>query len=118
MIYNNASDIIQAIKNNMAFQISWLKSCQILSPGSSADGAICRYPDQGWVMPYFANSAAMALLEDVNARPLVERYLNWYLSNLEDNGTIKDYHYDEDLSAKKATPDSEDNRSFHISGSN
>lgn len=108
MAYNNVSEIIQAIKNNMAFQIRWLKSCQILSPGSSADGAIRRYPDQGWVMPYFANSAAMALLEDVNAHPLVERYLNWYLSNLEDDGTIMDYHYDENLSAKKASPDSED----------
>ncbi|MDD4237443.1 MAG: hypothetical protein PHT62_02625 [Desulfotomaculaceae bacterium] len=108
MACSNLFEIIQALKNNMAAQIGWLKGCQILSPGSSADGAIGRYPDQGWVMPYFANFAAMALLEDVNAHHLVERYLNWYLANLEDDGSIKDYHYDENLNAKKALPDSED----------
>lgn len=108
MTYNNMPEIIRALKNNMSSQISWLRSCQILRPGSSADGAIGRYPDQGWVMPYFANSAAMALLEDTNSHSLVERYLNWYLANMEDDGTIKDYHYDEDLNAKKASPDSED----------
>jgi hypothetical protein len=108
MSYSNMLEIIQALKNNMASQIAWLKSCQILSPGSSADGAIGRYPDQGWVMPYFANFAAMAMLEDVNAHLLVERYLNWYLANLEDDGTIKDYYYDENLNAKKGGPDSED----------
>jgi len=108
MDYSNCPEIIRALKNNMASQIGWLKSCQLLSPGNSSDGAIRRYPDQGWVMPYFANFAAMALLEDANAHPLVERYLNWYLVNLEGDGTIKDYHYDENLKAKKASPDSED----------
>lgn len=108
MAYNNTSEIIRALKYNMAFQIGWLKSCQILSTGSSADGAIGRYPDQGWVMPYFSNFAAMALLEDVNTYSLVERYLNWYLLNLEADGTIMDFHYDENFNVKKASPDSED----------
>lgn len=108
MAYRNVPEIIRALKNNMLSQVGWLKSCQILSPGSSADGAIGRYPDQGWVNPYFASFAAMAMLEDNNAHHLVERYLNWYLSNLENDGTIKDYHYDENLQAEKASPDSED----------
>lgn len=108
MAYRNIADIIRALNTNMASQIAWLKKCQILSPDNSADGAIGRYPDQGWVTPYFSNFAAMALLEDVNAHHLVERYLNWYLANLEDNGSIMDYHYDKNLNATKSSPDSED----------
>lgn len=102
------SEIIRALNNNMIAQIGWLRSCQILKPGSAADGAIGRYPDQGWVTPYFSNFAAMALLVDVNAHPLVERYLNWYLTNLEDDGTIMDFQYDENFNVTKARPDSED----------
>lgn len=105
---SKAREIVQALQANMAVQIHWLQSCQIKSPGSSADGAITRYPDQGWVMPYFSNFAAMAILEDAACYPPVERYLDWYLRNLEDNGTIRDYHYDENLNAKTASPDSED----------
>ncbi|MCL6560288.1 MAG: hypothetical protein K6U74_16140, partial [Firmicutes bacterium] len=89
-------------------QLEWLKSCMILRPGSSADGAITRYPDQGWITPYFSNFAAMALLRDPDNWSLVERYLDWYLRNLEENGTILDYHYDENFDAKTAKPDSED----------
>lgn len=104
----NTAEVINALWANMKAQIAWLKSCQILSPGSGADGAITRYPDQGWVMPYFSNFSAMAMLEDPSCYPLVERYLDWYLQNLEKNGTILDYHYDENFKAKKAKPDSED----------
>jgi len=99
---------MESIINSMTAQINWLKTCQILSPGSSADGAIKKYPDQGWVMPYFSNFAAMAMLEDPLSHPLVERYMNWYLRNLEENGTMLDYHYDDDFNSKTAGPDSED----------
>lgn len=105
---SNATEVINALQANMKAQIYWLKSCQILSPGNSADGAIKRYPDQGWVMPYFSNFSAMAMLEEPSFYPLVERYLNWYLRNLENNGTILDYHYDENMKSKTARPDSED----------
>lgn len=105
---SNSGQIINALQLNMAAQIHWLKSCQILSPGSDADGAISRYPDQGWIMPYFSNFSAMAMLEEPASYPLVERYLDWYLRNLERNGTILDYHYDEELNSKTAKPDSED----------
>lgn len=104
----NAAELINALKSNMAAQIYWLKSCQILSPGKPADGAVTRYPDQGWVTPYFSNFAATAMLEEPSCYPSVERYLNWYLRNLEKNGTILDYHYDENFNAKTAVPDSED----------
>jgi hypothetical protein len=100
--------LITAIKSNMTSQIYWLKSCQILGPGNPADGAITRYPDQGWVTPYFSNFAAMAMLEEPSCYPSVERYLDWYLRNLEKNGTILDYHYDEKYIVKTAAPDSED----------
>ncbi|OPY56873.1 MAG: hypothetical protein A4E55_01904 [Pelotomaculum sp. PtaU1.Bin035] len=96
------------LKHNMEGQLNWLKSCQILNPGSSADGAIRKYPDQGWIMPYFSNFTAMAMLEDPSSGPLVERYLDWYLLNLEKNGTILDYHYDEKMNSTTAGPDSED----------
>lgn len=99
---------MKSIANNMAAQLKWLKSCQILKPGSSADGAIKKYPDQGLVMPYFSNFAAIAMLEEPAAHPLVERYLNWYLRHLEKNGTILDYHYDDHLNGKTTGPDSED----------
>lgn len=99
---------MESVVKRMTAQLNWLRSCQILQPGSSADGAIRKYPDQGWIMPYFSNFAAMAMLEDPAAHPLVERYLNWYLRNLEDNGTMLDYHYDENFCGKTARPDSED----------
>ncbi|OPX84168.1 MAG: hypothetical protein A4E53_03944 [Pelotomaculum sp. PtaB.Bin104] len=96
------------LRENMIAQLNWIKSCQILSPGHAADGAIKKYPDQGWIMPYFANFAAMAMLEDPLSYPLVQRYLNWYILNLEKNGTILDYHYDDKLLFRTAKPDSED----------
>jgi len=99
---------MESIIYNMTAQINWLKTCQILSPGSSADGAIKKYPDQGWIMPYFSNFAAIAMLEDPSSHPLVERYMNWYLRNLEYNGTMLDYHYDDNFNSKTAGPDSED----------
>ena len=109
---SNAAEVVHALQGNLAAQIQWLKSCQILNYGSSADGAITRYPHQGWVTPYFSNFAAMALLEEPAAYPLVERYLNWYLRNLENNGTILDYHYDQngqpgppDLIQRMPTPE-------------
>jgi len=92
----------------MAAQIEWLKSCQILDRSQKSDGAIKRYPDQGWVTPYFSNFAALAMLENPSFHPLVERYLEWYLRNLENNGTILDFHYDGTTSFKTAKPDSED----------
>jgi len=99
---------MEYIKKNMSAQLDWLKSCQILKPGSNADGAIKKYPDQGWITPYFSNFAAMAMLEDPLSHARVERYLDWYLRNLEKNGTILDYHYDEQMNFKTARPDSED----------
>lgn len=104
----SAAKVIDALRANMAAQVDWLKRCQIMSPGSSADGAIKRYPDQGWVTPYFSNFAAQAMLEDPSSYPLVERYLDWYLRNLQPNGTILDYHYGENMDARTARPDSED----------
>lgn len=105
---SKATEIIYALSSNMVAQIYWIKSCQILSPGNKADGAITRYPDQGGVMPYFSNFAAMAMLEEPSCYPFVERYLDWYLRNLESNGTIRDYSYDEKLNSTTSKPDSED----------
>lgn len=97
-----------SILNHLNAQCNWLKSCQILHKDSEADGAIKKYPDQGAITPYFANSAAMAMLEIPTFYPLVERYLNWYLRHLKTNGTILDYHYDENFKSQTAKPDSED----------
>jgi len=109
MDYNTgALKVIEALRANMAAQVNWLAGCQITSPGSGADGAIKRYPDQGWVTPYFSNFAALAMLAVPSHHPQVERYLDWYLRNLEPNGVILDYHYDEKLNARTAKPDSED----------
>ena len=102
------AEILNALKSDMTAQIYWLKSCQISSPGSPADGAISRYPGQGSVTPYFSNFAAMALLEEPACLPSVERYLNWYLRNQEKNGTIRDYYYDSKYNYKTTAPDSED----------
>ncbi len=105
---SNAAEVVHALQGNLAAQIQWLKGCQILNYGSSADGAITRYPHQGWVTPYFSNFAAMAMLEEPAAYPLVRRYLNWYMRNLENNGTILDYHYDQKDQPGTTRPDSED----------
>lgn len=96
------------ISTKMIRQIDWLKGCQILRPGHEADGAITRYPDQGWVTPYFSNSAAHAMLYDSSSHSRVEKYLNWYLRNSEKNGTIFDYQYPPDGDTLTARPDSED----------
>lgn len=97
------------LRENMQAQLSWLKSCQLLDTGNRAGGAIARRPDRQWVTPYFANFAALAMLEDPAAHPLVERYLDWYLRHLRDNGTIPDHHYDHNMNLLKTTrPDSED----------
>jgi len=95
-------------------QISWLRNCQILCPGSTADGAIKRYPNVAWITPYFANFAAAALLEDPKSIPLVRRYLDWYIRHLEPDGTVYDYQYEGNdwgngrNCVKKVPPDSED----------
>lgn len=99
---------MEHLSENITRQLHWIKGCQILSPGHKADGAIKKYPDQGWIMPYFANFAARAMLEDPQNYPLVKRYLNWYLLNLEKSGIILDYHYDDQLLFRTAKPDSED----------
>lgn len=106
--FHSTSKAIDALYANMTFQINWLKSCQILRPGNSADGAIKKHPDQGWITPYFSNFAAMAILEEPFSYQMVVRYLNWYMRNLEDNGTMLDYHYDESLNPGTSRPDSED----------
>jgi len=103
-----ASNIIAALQANLDYQIDWLLKCQILLPGHRADGAIKKHPDQGWIIPYFSNFAAMAMLEEPSAYQPVRQYLDWYLRNLEADGTILDYHYDENLNRRTRTPDSED----------
>ena len=90
-----------------ADQLAWLKGCQILAPGRDADGAIRNYPDQGAVNPYFANFAALALLEDPASAPLARRYLDWYGRHIEDDGTIRDHEYGPG-GASTSPPDSED----------
>lgn len=90
-----------------AGQIDWLKDCQVAEPGGPADGAIRSYPDQGAVNPYFANFAAMALLDDPGGFLLTRRYLDWYLRHLEDDGSIRDYHY-QGANERASGPDSED----------
>ncbi|MBE3588352.1 MAG: hypothetical protein IMW93_07345 [Thermoanaerobacteraceae bacterium] len=104
----NPQEIVNSIRDDMMTQIQWLKSCQILNRGNRADGAIALNPDRGRVTPYFANFAAMAMLEDPSAFELVERYLDWYLRHLKDDGTIPDCHYDRELNIKTTRPDSED----------
>jgi len=88
-----------------AAQTAWLRACQMDRPGSDGDGAIGRYPDQGAVNPYFANFAALALLTDPPSRPLVRRYLDWYVRHLESDGIIRDYDY---TAGKTSGPDSAD----------
>jgi len=96
------------LRDKMAAQIGWLKQCQILRTGHPSDGAISRYPDQGWITPYFSNFAAMAMLRDPECLHRVELYLEWYLRHLEVNGTMLDYRYDESGAPQTAKPDSED----------
>ncbi|WP_151191865.1 hypothetical protein [Desulfotomaculum copahuensis] len=80
-----------------------------MDAGNRADGAIARRPDRQWVTPYFANLAALAMLEEPAAHPLVERYLDWYLRHLRNDGAIPDHHYDHSMNLIKITrPDSED----------
>ncbi len=83
--------IFASLEEEKERQISWLRKCQILCPGSTADGAIKRYPNGGWVTPYFANFAAAALLEDPGSRPLVKRYLDWYIRHLEPDGVDRQH---------------------------
>ncbi|MGB9846554.1 MAG: hypothetical protein ACPLRH_03500 [Desulfotomaculales bacterium] len=92
----------------MADQIEWLKSCQVYSPGNRAHGVLCLDPGKNRAVPYFSNFAALALLEDPSAYAFVERYLDWYILNLEENGTMRDYYFEEDLRVKTGRPDSED----------
>ena len=60
-------------------------------------GVMATRPERVSAVPYFANYAAMALVEERPYRPAVRRYMEWYLShlNLPDQwgqyGTIYDY---------------------------
>lgn len=104
----HAAELLGLLRERMAAQLSWLRSCQILHRGTDPDGAISLSPGSGRINPYFANFAAMALLEDPSACPAVERYLEWYLRHLREDGTVPDYHYEQDLPPQAARPDSED----------
>lgn len=57
-------------------------------------GAIALTPDSGYINPYFANLAAIAILHDPANRPAAERWIDWYLSHLNDDGTIDDFQVD------------------------
>ncbi|MCL6635683.1 MAG: hypothetical protein K6T29_07955 [Peptococcaceae bacterium] len=96
------------LKARLAAQIRWLTRCQILRPGEAADGAISRYPDQGWITPYFSSFAALAMLYDPDCHHRVRRFLDWYLRHLRADGTVPDYQYGEDGAVRTAKPDSED----------
>lgn len=67
----------------------WLLKCQL------ANGAIVQTPSSSTVIPYFANLAAMSLV-DIQP-PRAKLYILWYLSNLNHpdrwglSGTIYDY---------------------------
>ncbi|MCR4419436.1 MAG: hypothetical protein QHH27_03065 [Clostridia bacterium] len=102
------TEVLDRLRERMAAQLSWLKSCQIVRPGTDADGAIALRPGSGRVNPYFANFAALALLEDPLGFPAVERYLEWYRRHLREDGTIPDYHYQPDRPPRPSAPDSED----------
>jgi hypothetical protein len=105
---NRASNIITALQANRDYQVDWLLQCQIVFPGHQADGAIKKRPNQDWIIPYFSNFAAMALLQEPSAYQPVRQYLDWYLRHLEDDGTILDCRYDAKLNRQTKTPDSED----------
>ncbi|MGB9887130.1 MAG: hypothetical protein ACPLRW_09045 [Moorellales bacterium] len=102
------TEVLNRLRECMAAQLSWLISCQIVRPGTDADGAIALRPGSGRVNPYFANFAALALLEDPLGFPAVERYLEWYRRHLRKDGTIPDYHYQPDRPPRPSAPDSED----------
>ncbi|MBC7347300.1 MAG: hypothetical protein H5U00_07575 [Clostridia bacterium] len=103
-----AAETLEPLRERLAAQLTWLVSCQIRCPGDDADGALALAPGSNRVNPYFANFAALALLEDQAAFPAVERYLEWYLRHLKEDGTIPDYHYPPGSPPRPARPDSED----------
>jgi len=62
-----------------------------------ASGAIAQTPDQQQVIPYFSNMAALAMLSFRDGRAAVRRYLEWYITHINERdrfglkGTIYDY---------------------------
>lgn len=73
---------------------------QLLLDSQRSTGAITMKPGAGRIVPYFANLAAMALLDKDPGR--VRAYLEWYLGRLNRpdkygmHGTIYDYRVDQD----------------------
>ncbi len=54
-------------------------------------GAIAMTPRHILINPYFANLAARALLSRPEHVPAVERWMDWYLAHLNEDGTIDDH---------------------------
>lgn len=76
-------------------QLRWLAGTQLDS------GAIALNPQKQSINPYFANFAALALLEGEAYRDDIRRYLQWYLAHLNRpdvyglTGTIYDYRLEQ-----------------------
>ena len=95
-------------------ELAWIASQQFLDDSSKdADGAITMYRevnDRSYVMPYFSNLAAWALLEKPDLYSTsVKKYMEWYFRHLnkldfhesmapcgEINGTVYDYWIEPD----------------------
>lgn len=73
----------------IASQTAYLLKLQL------SDGAICMSLESGTdgftINPYFSNMAASALLENAVDVPAVIKYMDWYLKNINTNGTIYDH---------------------------
>jgi len=89
---NNSNPKVFAQENDANLRYSeqeWLLKCQL------ANGAIVQTPSSNRVIPYFANLAAISLVDIQPAR--AKLYISWYLNNLNHPdrwglpGTIYDY---------------------------
>lgn len=73
-----------------------------------ASGAFAMTPAQLHINPYFANVGAASLLYSADYLPTVERYLDWYLTHLNPDGTIHDFHVVNDRLIGAGSADSTD----------
>ena len=64
---------LQTLPGDRLGHLKWIESTQ------GPSGVLASRPDPVSAVPYFANYAAMALLEEKAYRPAVRRYMEWYL---------------------------------------
>ncbi len=80
----------------------WIVSCQ------RDTGAICIYKDQRRILPYDANIAAYGLIEVPGYEDNVKKWIDWYFSHVNDDGTVYDYKIENGVEISLNDCDSED----------